>query len=652
MKYVSDSVRVWLRLLLAAMILLQLFRVLFFFAYPQFHQAMTMYEVLLGILVGLRFDFATSLIIVTIPCLFLWFPVPERIYRIRTNIVAILSIVSFLFAAGFLWADFHYYEEAGHHLTFEVKGIKGDLGSMTKLLFSEYWFSAILMIAFLVFMVWTLKKQFNPLRKRQSERIVPKHWWGYVPIALLMILIAVFGIRGGFQLKPMRMTNAFQGDNVLSGHLALNGWYTVVTSAFANEATIKELLPDSIAFKETRRMIIGQGDKFLDDKYPMFRQATALSPIYTPEEKPNVVLIVVESLTAMYLKSFGGSVATMPFLDSLASQSVAFTNCYAIGTRSMEGLSAILCSIPNLMGTPFMGSSQEQTKVRGIATILKSQGYSARFTHAAKAGSMNIMQIASLAGYDKFYHQGDFPADNFDGHWGVWDRYVLQRMNKEMDTLHEPFHYATFTISTHTPFITPPEFKRPFPESMEKQQVYNSFANFDVELRRFFEYESKQPRFAKTIYVILGDHTSQVPPEGTDARFRIGCLVYAPGRLPPKVVTMPVSQLDIVPSIIHLCGLPVKHASFGRSMFDPDTLRHVYFTHPGMVGWRDNQRLLINNLERDIRMSDPVIDPLEKTNLLATEPIIADSLRKELYSFYQTAERLLIGNRILPMTFR
>ncbi len=650
MKSIPTTVRIWLRLLLIAIGVMWVGRIVFMMAYPQFYTSLPARELLYAWLTGLRFDVASALITITIPCLLLWVPWFRNWYRKLGIGLAIFSVIVFLTAATFIWSDILYYAEAGHHLTFEVKGIKKDVVTMLQLVVTEYPWQLVGLLLFWFGLGWTVFRQFLPLIV-DDKFTMPKRWWSWVITGLTIVSITVLGIRGGFQVKPMRLTFAFRGDNVLAGHLALNGWYTFVTTAFANEGKIVELMPDELAFQRTQAFYQAPGDRFLDPKFPLYRSTSAASPIAAPGEKPNVVLIIVESLTASYLASFDGSPATMPFLDSLAGQSVLLKRCYSIGTRSMEGLSAILASIPNLMGTPFMGSTQEQTKVKGLGTIFNEQGYSTYFIHAAKPGSMNIMQIVNIAGYKKFYHQYDFPKDQFDDHWGVWDRYAFKKMSNDMDTLREPFHYGVFTISTHSPFLLPPEFKPPFPSTMPRAEALNCFANLDVELRRFFAHEAQQPRFKRTIYVIMGDHTSQIRPEGgNEARFRIGALIYAPGRLQPQVIEEPVSQMDVEPTLIHLCGLNTTHASFGRSIFDTTAHnRFAYFTIPGCVMLRNHNRLLINNLEKDLGLFNPGTDFSEKMNLLPTEPAIADSMRQDLYGFYQTAERLLNNNRIIPL---
>jgi len=52
----------------------------------------------------------------------------------------------------------------------------------------------------------------------------------------------------------------------------------------------------------------------------------------------NVVLVTIESLSAKYLGSFGDPRGLTPNLDKLRSESLAFTNLYATGTRTDRGL--------------------------------------------------------------------------------------------------------------------------------------------------------------------------------------------------------------------------------------------------------------------------------------------------------------------------
>lgn len=621
-------------------------RICFYFFYPEFRTYITQRELFNSAWVMLRFDLSTIAMMVTpsFLVLLLSFLPFLRIYWIWLSYL--ISIPSFWLSIGVLWADTIYYEEAGRHLTFEVGAITHDKWTMFKLLVNDYPIALIIIIAIYWLLPFLLYLFYRPLIHKDEYQF-PSFLRSFV-WTLIHVLILFTAVRGGWQLKPLRTAYAFQTDNVLTGHLVLNGFYTFVSSQFARKGVHREWMPTDSALSITKELISEPNDVYLNPRYPLLRSAKLTEPLSTKLEKPNVVIIVIESLTADYLKSFGGSVQTMPFLDSLASQCVIFTNCYAVGTRSMEGLSAIFGGIPNLMGGTFIGGEFEQTTLRGLGSILTEEGYSSKFVHAATAGSMGIRELARVCGYPVFYSKEDFPKREDDGQWGVWDRYVLKRISTELDTMTTPSHYAAFTLSTHSPFLLPEEFQPPFSNETPKAAVFNSFANLDTELRRFFAEEQLRPRFRETIYLIIGDHTTETNPE-IQSRYRVGCLFYAPFMLKPSVQPQFVSQISIIPTVLQLIHSETPHSTFGKSFFSVDVNSHfAYFAYPSYIGFARNNHILLNSLDGDIKLFNPIEDPYEQVNLLEKEPELANSLRRYAQGYYQTTIQLLSNNRVYP----
>lgn len=636
----------FLKLILLGVFAVWLSRVALYLGYSDFRNHISLKEILSTLFLMLRFDLSTSAMML-IPS-FLLFSLSYFPYTRKTflSIGVVVLFLSYGFAIGLLWANHLYYGDAGRHITFEVFTIKKNIGTMLKLVFTHYLLETILVLIgfgglyFLLFRGW--KQLIHILSTGKIK------YFQYIIWLVIHILILIFLVRGGFQLKPLRMANAFQTDNLYRGQLTLNGYYTFISSQFARKGALREWMPIDSAIAITQQLVLSNDEKLLTPRYPLLRQKSP-STFFPPLDKPkNLVLIVVESLSAEYLQTFGGNLSIMPFLDSLATQSVIFTNCYSVGTRSMEGLSAIFAGIPNLMGGTFIGGPYEQTTLRGLGSILTEQGYHSKFIHAATSGSMGVKELSRICGYPIFYSREHFPKKYDDKHWGIWDRYVLQRMTAEMDTTPTPIHFAVFTLSTHTPYLLPPDFEPPFQENVPKYTIYNSFANFDQELQRFFYEEKKRPRFNETVYLIIGDHTSESASD-IASRFRIGCIVYAPNYLSFSAHHYFTSQVSIIPTIIDLLQLNTTHATFGKSFFDRDTTsQFAYFTQSTYVGFAYQQSILLSNLVNDIKLFQPNVDPQEKNNLLISNPELANSLRSYLQAYYQTMGYLLKNNRIYP----
>ncbi len=619
------------------MVMLLLWRGLFLVVYRSYFTAVSWREMITVFLVGFRFDLSTTLLTISLPFLSCWLPWP---LRIRSKVIVFASwftAIALVVATGFLWSDLLFYGESGHHLTIEPAGVYQDLGPMLMLVLTEYPFAFMGLIVLLILIVKVICLQFRPLLRE-----TPNGWWSSLGTLLVVTAVTVLGIRGGWQKEPLKSSDAVMTNSTIAGNLSLNGWYSFLATMFLESRPPRFSLPDSVAFAATREMIASSRDRFESDQYPLLRVSRPAISVADSGEPLNVVLLVIESLNASYLQSHGGTVSAMPFLDSLAESSLIFTNCTAVGTRSFRGLCAILASVPNLGGNPY-GITFTLPRLRGMGDLFGELGYQIRFMHAAAPGSMGVMAIARMAGYQKFVSAADFPGSAQNGSWGVWDHLALMRMSQEMDSMAEPLHYGIFTLCTHAPWALPRGFSAPFHPSTPNAEILNTFAYLDSALQEFFTRESSRARFKRTLYVIVGDHTTHASEE---ERFRVGCVFHAPERLKPAVDNRLMSHLDILPTILDLTGVNASHSCFGRSMLDPDTIqKFAVMTQSNLVEWQRGDRVLVSDIKKDVALFSL---HGERTNLLAKEPAVVDSMRRELQAYYQTAERLIRNNLIYP----
>jgi phosphoglycerol transferase MdoB-like AlkP superfamily enzyme len=66
--------------------------------------------------------------------------------------------------------------------------------------------------------------------------------------------------------------------------------------------------------------------------------------------RPNVVFILMESMSASFMEEFGNDKHITPYMDSLAQKSILFSNLYATGTRTVRGMEAVTLCIPAYTG--------------------------------------------------------------------------------------------------------------------------------------------------------------------------------------------------------------------------------------------------------------------------------------------------------------
>jgi phosphoglycerol transferase MdoB-like AlkP superfamily enzyme len=631
---------VWLRALLIMIAVLTLARGILLIAYSSHFNALGLREIAASFAVGLRFDVAAALLTISLPLLLLWIPWPRKWQKSVVRLSQWLCALLVVAAAAVLWSDLLFWGESGRHLTVEPAGVLNDVAPVLLLAFREYTLELAALIIGGVILVRLVRWAFFPV---QNAEYLRRSWWSIALLWLVVCTASFAGIRGSFGKEPLRSSDALSAGSEAAGGLALNGWYSFLYSTFNEQRPPVRYMDERESISIMHRLVAAEGDRFTSERFPLLRRSTWHSAVADSNEWLNVVLIVVESLNASLLESFGGAMSVMPFLDSLAQHSLIFTNCSAFGTRSFRGLCAITASVPNLGPNPY-AITLTLPKLRGLGDILREQGYHIRFMHAAAPGSMGIEGICRMAGYEEFVTEANFPRSQRNGSWGVWDHVALERIAHELDSLPEPFHYGWFTLCTHAPWTLPKGFAPRIPPTIPGSQRLNTYAYLDQALRDFFRHETGSERFARTLYVIVGDHTSHAEEGET---FRVACIFFAPGRLHGEVRSYPVSHLDVTPTVLNLCGIQSEHASFGRSMLDPDTAaRFVVTDQSNNYGWQRGSWRLLCDADRLITLQNLSAPLRRQRNLLTSEPQIADSLAREFHAFYQLAEEALREDRV------
>jgi len=178
---------------------------------------------------------------------------------------------------------------------------------------------------------WVYKKWVH----RMIDSFSPVHWWTIVPFLLLTASL-IIPIRGGLQLAPLNQSVAFFSRDDFANQAALNVPWNVFRSitkqAYSTENPY-HFKPDT------------QAQALIHPIYNQKEDTLFFKALNTT--RPNVVLIIWESLTSMASKKMGGAYeGVLPELEQLAQEGILFENFYASGERSDKGLLSILSGYP------------------------------------------------------------------------------------------------------------------------------------------------------------------------------------------------------------------------------------------------------------------------------------------------------------------
>jgi phosphoglycerol transferase MdoB-like AlkP superfamily enzyme len=422
-----------------------------------------------------------------------------------------------------------------------------------------------------------------------------------------------------FALKPFLETH--EKDFHLD-QLARNGFMEFYRAFRSNKIDYRQFyakVPDEMADK-----------MFSTKKVPLSKL-----PFPFDMKKPNVVVIVVESLGAKFIGPLGGDKSTTPYLNELAKNSVFFTNLYANGTRTVRGLEAINLSVPPTPGYAVV-KRPEHKGLFSMGRTFAKNGYEPMFLYGGN-GFFDNMNSFFGGNYYKVFDRGDFKKDEvtFENAWGACDEDMFRKADKIISERESknPFLLFMLTTSNHRPF-TYPEGRIDIPSGTGRA---GAVKYTDYAIGKFLE-ESKKKEWAKnTVFVVIADHSTegrgQFDLEMSD--FHIPLWITAPG-LQPKTITKLGSQIDLLPSLIHLLGLKDSSPFFGQSFFNENFKEERAFVgNYQFVGYYKNGVLTTLGPNRVIRSYS--YDPATKkqTDVNNVE------FRDEAIMYYQIASSLL-----------
>ena len=632
------------KVILAYLIALSLFRLVFLVKYWPIFQNHAAPELVRSLLYGLRFDISITLILLLPYWLTTWIPFLET-YSMKAKVLK--GIVLLPLVAGFtiLFADLVYYGDAGRRLSYEVFRISSDIPSILGII--RYYSLLLIGLGTLsIFFTIALVRLTHPLQEKTHAHTSRSK---KLACHFIYLVIVIIGVRGGLQSKPLRPSFAYLiGDPVLA-HLSLNPVYTVFYALKKGDILIPEVIPRNEAIQRVQDLVQSNGMTFKNPKYPLLQSPDHEAPV-SPNNL-NIVIMILEGWPAKYIGVLGGQKGITPQFDRLAENGVLFKNFFAISHRSTNGIAATLCSLPTFEDMQIMNTSLEQNNYRCLGEILSEQGYSTLFMHGAKTGSFGLNAFSRLAGFKRYLGKEDFNPEKseVDPTWGLFDHIALKHLNNELKNLSEPFGATWFSLTTHTPFHLPSEKYRVTNKSSPDHELIDTLKYADESLGNFFEEAENAPYFKNTIFIILADHTSGTVLKGTKERQHIPCLIYSPSHLSPQTIEAPGGQLDIVPTVLDLLKWQTPHHSFGRSLMDSSLKnRFVFIDRGGFQGWFRGEDLLLRGPTEPIGVFKWERDPFETKNLITEMPRESAMCETELLSFIQTAKTLMRDNRLSP----
>jgi arylsulfatase A-like enzyme len=325
-------------------------------------------------------------------------------------------------------------------------------------------------------------------------------------------------------------------------------------------------------------------------------------PLFDLPERPNVVLVVLESARAAETHTWGGRTPSLtPNLDRLAGSGLAFMNHYESATLTVRNELSILCSfLPREWSKPVY-KSRPGLRLMCLPEALGNQGYETLWFSTWHADFNNGRAFLGQHGIERFYDKVPERLVQAPGFWkSPQDEHLYEYAAEVLSNTPEPFFAEILTTSNHDPFKEgqyPTRAETPV-TVREEDRFYNSYQHglyySDHALGRFMEQARKKPFFSNTVFIITGDHGQFFGGDGDwaqsiERRMRIPLVLYSPEHIHAGRIEMPSTHMDITPTVLDLLGFYPDNAFLGRSLLRPSSPRPVFSSNGNRWYVRDGE---------------------------------------------------------------
>lgn len=549
----------------------------------------------------------------------------------------ITSVTLFLMLFGFA-GEFPFWEEFSNRYNFIAVDYLIYTYEVVQNINESYPIPLILLVLFgVIVLLFIFFSKKDVLKTTFSSRF---SFSQRIPLFLVLILI------GLLHLKFVNNKLAEWSDNTYHNELSKNGTYSLFSAYISNELDYNKFyktIPTEKAYslvkkelKQTNQIYTSRDDSSLQR---LVKNDSTITP--------NIILVTIESLSASFLESFGNYKGLTPNIDSLAKESVFFTNIFATGTRTVRGMEALTLSTPPTPGHSIVRRPNNE-HLFSIATVLRQKKYHLDFIYGGDGYFDNMNYFFGNQGFDIVDRDRGNPlSDNietnrypipdsevtFENAWGICDEDLYKQSLKRADEYFnkkKPFFQFIMTTSNHKPY-TFSDGKIDLPKGNRSSAVkYTDYA-----LGKFIKEAKNKPWFKNTIFVIVADHcaSSAGKWEINVEKHHIPAMIYN-SKTAPQKVDKTASQIDVMPTLFGLLDWSYKTQLYGK-----DILKMEPKEERALLGNYRTLGLLKNGLltQLDDHQGVSQYKWNNTSNTLIPVSTDVDSLINITVSYYQTA---------------
>lgn len=433
--------------------------------------------------------------------------------------------------------------------------------------------------------------------------------WGSLPFPLV---IGLTGLIGGISLATWIIYRHRQTSKPTANS------HTLLQDFFKFGAL--PILAIAVGLVITRITIHGLGQSYV-------RSSNANVQTLAPSTRPNVILVVMDTLRAGNMSLYGYKRNTTPSIDKFAQNSTTYLRAYTNATATTVSVTSILTGKYPINHGRISPLRPPYRSEENLLRALTNSGYATAAITSARVGSLydlGFSEMLTVPEVATFQLHSLHPLKNFGvsptltgeriyddlmvllhlGLYQPFDLYgpasnTLKQAQALIPALNEPFFLYVHTFEPHDPYLSEPPFDMMYstPESEilrkgstirlydyyppEEQLVVDAYRDkydesisfLDHELGNLFDYLENSTRGQNTLVILTSDHGESFErgylghgAEMYETSAWIPLIIRWPNKKKGERVDSLAQSVDIAPTILNATGSPVPSWMDGRAL--------------------------------------------------------------------------------------
>lgn len=397
---------------------------------------------------------------------------------------------------------------------------------------------------------------------------------------VLTLGVIFLGMRGGLNDIPITSSKVYYSSHKVANEMCVNPAYYLIENTLNSKLVENRAhfnyMDAETAKKRTENLHVMECDSTIN---------------ILKIEKPNIIVVLLESWSADLIESLGGEPDITPNFHEMEKEGLLFTNIYASANRSQHAMSSLFGGLPGMPVTTITNHPDKYYAIPSLVKKMDSIGYHTSFYFGGELNYGNILSYLRYNKFDDIVEAKDINEGFHKGKLGYHDTDIMPWYVEQISKYERPFFSTLFTQSTHSPYDYPKIFEEIEWPKIEKQYI-NSGHYTDIALKMFIDKAKEQDWYDSTLFIFVADHSHTSYKNHRLESFehhKIPMLIYGEPLLDSmkgKTYDKVCGNTDLTATILAQLGLSHDEFIWSKDLFNECYKPFAFFELSGGMGWK------------------------------------------------------------------